>query len=409
MKKLFLPLAVLVTVFLCMFLLSSCENTEGEEITLYVYNWGEYISDGSEDSVNVNREFEKYCREKLGKNVKVNYSTYSSNEDMYAKITSGQVAYDVIVPSDYMIARLANEGWLKEINPAKTMENYRYIDPAYKGVYYDPQEKYSVPYTFGVVGMIYNTTMVPETEENLGSWALMWDQDYAGQVLQFRNPRDAFATAQFYLGNSINSQDPAEWYAAKNLLLQQKNNLNVGYVMDEIFGKMQNGSAAVASYYAGDFFTMYEENEDLAFYYPREGTNIFIDAMCVPKNAEHADLAIEYINFMNSEEMAVANAEYIYYASPNTLVQKNESYQETMAEIHPDAMEVLYGFDDSNLEYFHDLPTEIRVLMNSLWEELKIESSTGITVYILCGVFGGSILGISIWRLIVRRKRRKYY
>ncbi len=409
MKKLFVTLSVLVTVLLCAFLLSSCESNADEEITLYVYNWGEYISDGTEDSLNVNAEFEAYCREELGKNVKVNYSTYSSNEDMYAKITSGQVAYDVIVPSDYMIARLASEGWLKEINPAQTVENYQYIAPAYKGVYYDPQEKYSVPYTFGVVGMIYNTTMVPETEENLGSWALMWDQDYAGQVLQFRNPRDAFATAQFYLGKSVNSQNPADWYAAKNLLLQQKNDLRVGYVMDEIFGKMQNGSAAVASYYAGDFFTMYEENEDLAFYYPREGTNIFIDAMCVPKNAENAELAIEYINFMNSEEMAIANAEYICYASPNILVQNNESYRETMTDVHPDAMEVLYGFDDSNLEYFHDLPNDTRALMNTLWEELKIESSMGITVYILCGVFGGTMIGIAVWRFAVRRKRRKYY
>ncbi len=409
MKKIFIPLCVLCTLLIAVFCLSSCGTDEQEEITLYVYNWGEYISDGSEGSINVNRAFEKYCEEKLGKKVKVNYSTYSSNEDMYAKITSGQVAYDVIVPSDYMVARLANEGWLKEINPASTIPNYAHIDPAYRGVYYDPQEKYSVPYTFGVVGMIYNTTMVPETEENLGSWALMWDSDYVGQVLQFRNPRDAFATAQFYLGQSINSQNPADWIAAKNLLLKQKNELRVGYVMDEIFGKIQNGSAAIAPYYAGDFFTMYTENEDLAFYYPEEGTNIFIDAMCVPKNAQNADLAIEYINFMNSEEMAIANAEYICYASPNLLVRNSAAYAETMAEIHPDAMEVLYGFDDSNLEYFHDLPTETRNQMNALWEELKVESSTGLVVYILCGACLAVIITLTVWRIVVRRKRSKYY
>ncbi len=409
MKKILIRLCVLCILLLAVFCLSSCGTDEQEEITLYVYNWGEYISDGTEGSINVNRAFEKYCAEKLGKKVKVNYSTYSSNEDMYAKITSGQVAYDVIVPSDYMVARLANEGWLKEINPGATMPNYAHIDPAYRGVYYDPQEKYSVPYTFGVVGMIYNTTMVPETEENLGSWALMWDTDYVGQVLQFRNPRDAFATAQFYLGQSINSQNPADWIAAKNLLLQQKNQLRVGYVMDEIFGKMQNGSAAIAPYYAGDFFTMYGENEDLAFYYPKEGTNIFIDAMCVPKNAQNADLAIEYINFMNSEEMAIANAEYICYASPNLLVQNSASYAETMTELHPDAMDVLYGFDDSNLEYFHDLPTETRNQMNALWEELKVESSTGMVVYILCGTFLAVIVSLTVWRIVVRKKRSKYY
>ncbi len=411
LKKILLPLAVLVILVISICLFSSCGNDaiEGEEITLYVYNWGEYISDGSEESLNVNRAFEEYCKNTLKKNVKVNYSTYSSNEDMYAKITSGQVAYDIIVPSDYMIARLANEGWLKEINPETSVKNYQYIDDDYKGLYYDPDEKYSVPYTFGVVGIIYNQTMVPANNKNIGSWNLMWDKAFAGQVLQFRNSRDAFATAQFLLGQSVNSNNKDDWEAAKNKLLQQKNQLQVGYVMDEVYGKMQNGSAAIAPYYAGDFFTMYEENNDLAFYYPEEGTNIFVDAMCVPKNAPHADLAIEYINFMNSEEIAIANAEYICYASPNELVQENVSYRETMEELHPDAMEVLYGFDDDGLEYYHDLPTETRLLMNTYWEELKIESSIGITVYVLCGVFLSAILIFAFYRIIVRRRRRRYY
>ncbi len=411
LKKILLPLAFLFVLLVSICLFSSCGNDaiEGEEITLYVYNWGEYISDGSEESLNVNRAFEEYCKNTLKKNVKVNYSTYSSNEDMYAKITSGQVAYDIIVPSDYMIARLANEGWLKEINPETSVENYQYIDDDYKGLYYDPDEKYSVPYTFGVVGIIYNQTMVPANNKNIGSWNLMWDKAFAGQVLQFRNSRDAFATAQFLLGQNVNSNLASDWLAAKNKLLQQKNQLQVGYVMDEVFGKMQNGSAAIAPYYAGDFFTMYEENNDLAFYYPEEGTNIFVDAMCVPKNAPHADLAIEYINFMNSEEIAVANAEYICYASPNELVQENASYRETMEEIHPDAMEVLYGFEDDNLQYYHDLPTETRLLMNAYWEELKIESSVGATVYILCGVFLSAIVIFFLYRAIVRRRRRRYY
>ena len=410
MKKIISFIFVLLMISAVMLSAVSCDKGEESNsgtTTLYVYNWGEYISDGSEGSIDTNAEFEKYCKDVLGMNVKVNYSTFSSNEDLYAKLSSGAVSYDVVIPSDYMIARLAAEGLLKEVNPAETIENYQYISDDFKGLYYDENEVWSVPYTYGTVGVIYNTEMVSEDEENFGSWGLLWDENHKGNILQFNNSRDAFGTAQYYLGHSVNSNDPAEWEEALELLLQQKDVVQ-GYVMDEVFNKMKGGSAAIAPYYAGDFFTMYADNERLAFYYPEEGTNVFVDAMCIPASTQNYDLALEYINFMLSEEIAIANAEYICYASPNSLVYENETYMEDMAEIHPDAISILYDFDMSKMEFYHDLPTETRMLMNSLWEDLKIESTIGVAIYVICGVIVALGITLLVYSIAVK-KRRQYY
>ena len=413
MKK-FLSLALAFVMLAAMLLsFASCGNDDDteasasakESTTLYVYNWGEYISDGSEDTLDVNKEFEKYCREVLGRNVTVNYSLYSSNEDLYAKLSSGAVSYDVIFPSDYMVARLAAEGLLKEVNPIDRIENYQYIDEDFKGLYYDPEEKWSVPYTYGTVGIIYNTGIVREDDENIGSWSLLWDEEYAGNILQFNNPRDAFGTAQFYQKTSVNSDDIETWQKALELLKSQKSVVQ-GYVMDEVFNKMKGGSAAIAPYYAGDYFTMYADNEELAFYHPEEGTNVFVDAMCIPASTQNYDLALEYINFMLSEEIAIANAEYICYASPNSLVYENEDYIEYMSEeVHPDALPILYEFDMSTMEFFHDLPDGTRSLMNSLWEELKIESEIGAAVYVICALIVLFCIALLASRIIVNMRR----
>ena len=410
MKKVLISLTLVSLLLVSLLSLVSCgeQSTSEKAITLYVYNWGEYISDGSEGSLNVNKAFETYCREELGLDVTVNYSTYSSNEDLYAKLSGGAVSYDVIIPSDYMIARLASEGLLRKINPSETVENYQYIDPSFKGLYYDPEEAYSVPYTFGTVGVIYNTDMIPEDEDDLGKWSLLWDEDYAGNILQFNNPRDAFGTAQFALGYSINSNDPNEWQEALDLLINQKSVVQ-GYVMDEIFNKMKGGSAAVAPYYAGDFFTMYADNDRLAFYSPEGGSNVFVDAMCIPACSENYELALEYINFMLTKEIAIANAEYICYASPNVQVFENEDYIAYMQEeCHPDAISILYDFDMDRMEFYHDLPTETRNLMNSLWEELKIESNIGASVYIICAAILVVVLGLGIFNFVRKRIRASY-
>ncbi len=382
-------------------------SSDGDVTTLYVYNWGEYISDGSDDSVNVNEEFEKWYFETYNKEIKVNYSTYSSNEDMYSKLSSGAVSYDVVIPSDYMIERMIKEDMLAELN-MENIPNAQYIKPEFKGesAYYDPDGKFSVPYTYGMVGIIYNKKDVPEDEPTLGSWELMWNEKYKGSILQFNNSRDAFGTAQYYLGLDINSEEEQTWRAAYDKLLEQKPIVQ-GYVMDEIFNKMSSGSASVAAYYAGDYFTMYGDNEDLGFYYPEEGTNIFVDAMCIPKCTKNKELAELYINFMLTEEIAVANAEYICYASPHTLVAQNEEYLETMAEVHPDAIDILYNSAEKiPTQYYKNLNEAQLDLLNSLWDDLKIESSIGATVYIIAGCII-AILIFAFVRIGIKKSKNK--
>ena len=409
---------LLLTLMLCALFLTSCGNAEEEEdygdaITLYVYNWGEYISDGYDDSLDVNAEFEKYCREVLHKNVRVNYSTYSSNEDLYAKVSSGVVpTYDVIIPSDYMAARMIAEDMLEPINPKKNIPNYENIDETFRGMYYDPDEMYTVPYTCGTIGIIYNSSIVDE--EDVGSWGLLWNEKYSGNIIQFNNPRDAFGTVQYYYGLDVNSENEDEWREALEKLIEQKPILQC-YAMDEVFNKMKGSSAAIAPYYAGDYFTMYGDNEDLSFYHPEEGTNVFVDVMCVPKNAGHKDLAIEYINFMQSEEIAVANAEYICYASPNKLVRENEEYIEYMTEeVHEDAMEILYDvFEDEEylgkMQYYHALPEKTLALMNDLWEELKLQSNISTARYVICIVIVALLVAFFTARFVIKKRRAKYF
>ena len=341
-------------------------------LTLNVYNWGEYISDGSEGSMDTVKEFEKWYREEYGERIRVNYSTFASNEDMYAKLSSGAVSYDVIIPSDYMIARLADEGMLLELD-FDNIPNYQYIGEDFRGLYYDPDNLYSVPYTYGIVGIIYDANKVDEADT--GSWDLMWNEKYAGQILQFNNSRDAFGTAMYRKGVSVNTTDTALWDAALDDLLEQRP-LVKSYVMDEIYNMMESGEAAIAAYYAGDYFTMLDaeaDNVDLQFYYP-EITNYFVDAMCIPSCCQQKELAEIFINYMLSEEPAIANAEYIWYACPNSLVYESEDYIEEMGE---EAMEILYpDIEDFSAVYnetaYRNLSDDMLDYLNTLWETLKI-------------------------------------
>ena len=391
--------------------LVSCDTAGGGTVTLYVYNWGEYMSDGSEGTLDVNEMFEEWYYETYGVKVEVNYSTYSSNESMYAKLSSGSVHYDVVVPSDYMIERMIAEDMLAELN-YENMPHIGNIHPDFFGPdaiydYYDPDNKYAVPYMYGMIGIIYNTTMVEADDPSLGSWRLMWDERHQGNILQFNNSRDAFGTAQYFLGLDVNSADEAEWRKALEKLKEQKPILQ-GYVMDEIFNKMENGSAAIAAYYAGDFLAMYENNEDLEFFYPAEGTNLYVDAMCIPKASENKEIAEAYIDFMLTEEAAVANAEYTYYASPNNAVRENEEYIEYMNSIKEGGYDLMYGTDTVKTSSYKNLGGEQLIMLNELWEELKSDIQVGLPIYIICAVIlviligGGTFLG-------VRKKIRDRY
>jgi len=414
MTKRIFSLAALLALLVSLLTMTSCQSDGGEVVTLYVYNWGEYISDGSEESLDVNAAFEEYCREVLGKNVEVNYSTYSSNEDMYAKISSGAANYDVLFPSDYMIQRLVEENRLAPLDVEGIITNYQYILPEFKGenVFYEPQDGnvYSVPYAYGMIGIIYNSSIVSNPEHpTLGSWELMWDEAFKGDILQFNNSRDAFGTALYSLKYDVNEATEEQWQEALDKLLAQKE-LVQGYVMDEIFNKMKSGSAAVAAYYAGDFLSMYEDNPDLCFYYPREGTNLYVDAMCVPNTSKNQELAMHYINFLCSEEAAVANAEYHYYASPNSLVIDNAEYVEYMTSVHENAMEYLYySVDEVETSSYRNLTPERLVMLNDLWEELKVESTIGKGIYVCCGVILAALILLIVLNFLRKRRWAKLY
>lgn len=379
---------------------------------LNVYNWGEYISDGSEGTLDVNAEFEKWYEETYGERVKVVYTTYASNEDMYAKLKSGAAGYDVILPSDYMIARMIDEGMLEKLN-FDNIPNYAGISESFRGLYYDPNDEYSIPFSYGMVGIIYDSSVVDEAD--VGTWDLMWNEKYTGKILQFNNSRDAFGTAMYKNGIDVNSSDPAAWQTALDELKAQKPILQ-GYVMDEVFNKMESGEAAVAAYYAGDYLSMVENNDKLAFYYPTDkdgnfATNLFVDAYCIPKGAANKELAEIYINFMLSEEIAVANAEYVCYASPNAAVYENETYREDMGE---EAMVVLYpeGFDfaaNYNKMSFHNLDADTLAAVNTLWEELMLNGGMGIAVYILAAVIVVALVAFVLYRRAVKKKREKMY
>lgn len=366
-KKMIALYAALVMV-LCLGL-TGCGGEEALELN--VYNWGEYISDGSEDSFDTIAEFEIWYEETYGTPVNVNYTTFASNEDMYSRISSGAVSYDVIFPSDYMIARMAGEGLLLPLD-FENIPNYQYIDDTFKGLYYDPENQYTVPYAYGIVGVIYNANVVDEAD--VVGWDLMWNEKYSGNILQFNNSRDAFGTAMYKLGLDVNSEDKAVWDAAHAELMAQRPML-YGQVMDEIFNLMESGEAAIGAYYAGDYFTMVEaqaEDVDLQFYYP-EHTNFYIDAMCIPASCQNKGLAEIFINYMLSEEPAIANAEYTYYASPNSIVYENESYidylGEDMAVLYPEIGNFAEAY---NTYAYRNLNPEMLDYVNTLWETVKI-------------------------------------
>ncbi len=329
-----------------------------EQVTLNVYNWGQYIADGSDDSMEVIAEFEKRYP-----HIKVNYSTYDSNEIMYSKLANGGITVDVIIPSDYMIARLIEEDMLLPLD-FDNIPNYQYIDGSFKNTSYDPENVYSVPYTWGTVGILYNTKYVDEAD--VTGWEVLWNEKYAGKILMFGNSRDAFGIAQYLLGYDVNTQDRSQLEACADKLKEQKPILQQ-YVMDEIFATMQNEEAWIAPYYAGDCLTMMDENENLAFYLPEDqGFNLFIDAMCIPSCAKEKEAAETFINFLCDPEIAGANMDWICYSTPLTAAK---DYMDPETITSP----VSYPSDDilANGTSYAYLPEDISRYMESLFMEVR--------------------------------------
>ena len=329
-----------------------------ETITLNVYNWGQYIADGSDDSMEIIKEFERRYP-----NIKVNYSTYDSNEIMYSKLSNGGITVDVIIPSDYMIARMIAEGMLLELD-FDNIPNYQYVDESFRNTTYDPENKYSVPYTWGTVGILYNTKYVDEAD--VTGWELLWNEKYADRILMFGNSRDAFGIAQYLLGYDVNTTDKEELQACAELLMEQKPVLQQ-YVMDEIFATMENEEAWIAPYYAGDCLVMMENNPDLNFYLPEnQGFNLFIDAMCIPTCCQEKEAAELFINFLCDPEIAGANMDWICYSTPISAAKEYMDPDAVSSPVSYPADEVL-----ANGTSYAYLPEEISRFVEGLFMEVR--------------------------------------
>ena len=327
-------------------------------ISINVYNWGEYIADGEDGTIDINDEFTKLT------GIKVNYSTYATNEELYAKLKAGAANYDIIIPSDYMISRMIDEGMLEELN-RENIPNYSYIMDKFMTPEYDKGAKYTVPYTWGTVGIIYDKNEITLDESEI-DWDILWDEEYAERILMFDNPRDAFAISQILLGYSINSENPDELKAAAQKLTEQKGVVQA-YVMDEIFDKIGAGEAVLAPYYAGDAVTLMADYEHLGFVVPKSGTNMFVDAMCIPKGAKQKEAAEMYINFMCEPEIALSTAEYIGYSTPH-----KAAYDMLPDEIKNDGISYLDDeYLNNNTTIFRNLSPEANQLMQDLWTEMK--------------------------------------
>ncbi len=327
-----------------------------------VCSWGEYID------TDLITQFE----EETG--IRVNYQTAESNETLYSLLKSGGADYDVIVPSDYMIAQLIEEGMLEKLDYSQ-IPNYSLIDQRFKNLSCDPGSEYTVPYAWGTLGIIYNTALV---EEEITSWSSLYDDKYAGNVLLINNSRDALGEALMYLGCSVNTTDEGEIRAAYDLLADaNRRGVFQGKVMDEVFQKMEGGNAAIATYYAGDYISMLDNNEDLAFVIPEEGSNWFVDAMCVLKDAPHQEAAHQWINFIASTQANLANMDYIGYASPNreALEQYPAYYEELYGEeLDQELYEIMAAPPEvlDRCEAYLNLSPATRSLYNELWTKLGI-------------------------------------
>lgn len=298
MKKLIFILVLAISLSL---IFTGCSAGTKDRVVLNVLNYGEYID------MDLLDEFEKAF------DVKINYEIYPTPEDMYTKVKSGATNFDLIISSDYMIERLINEDWVLELD-YDNIPNYQFIDEDFKKTAFDPEGKYTVPYFWGTLGILYNTTKV---EGKPTSWDLLWDPNYSGQILMMDSQRDSLGAALKKLGYSLNTINESELEEAKQLLIQQKP-LVMAYVVDEVRDMMIGGEAAVALLWSGEAVAAMGENEDLAYYVPEEGSNVWVDAMFIPKTATHKKEAEMFMNFLTEKDNTLRNIDYVWYSTVHT-------------------------------------------------------------------------------------------
>lgn len=367
-----------------------------QNVSLNVYNWGLYISDGSDESVDVISAFEELT------GIKVNYTTFDTNESMYAKLKSGGASYDVIFPSDYMLGKMANEGMLLPLNK-ENIPNLAGISELYLDKEYDPGNVYSVPYMWCMVGITYNKDMVDEADLEQG-WNLLWDPRYTGQILQFNNSRDCFAMALKTLGRSMNPTSTQDIDDAL-VKLQEQKPLVQAYVMDEVFDKMEGGEAALAPYYTGDGLTMIAENPSLGMFIPEEGTLQCVDAMCIPASSQNQEAAEMFINYMCEMDVALQNALFVQYTSPVEAVRDLLPAELRDSELmYPDPELI------ERSEYPSVISDELNSAMDMAWSQMKSFDDTGnqwlVPVFLLVAI---AMTVFNVWRRRARKKRRQMY
>ncbi len=360
---------------------------KGKNVEINVYNWGEYLSSGQDGLMDINGEFEKLT------GIKVNYSNYETNEGMYAKLKSGANSYDVIFPSDYMVSRLIQEKMLQPLD-FNNIPNFKYIGKEFLNANYDPHNRYSVPYMWGRVCIIYNKKLIGHEIESIDE---LWNSQYAGQILMFKNSRDAFALALERLGYDINTENHKELQQAEALLKEQKP-LVQAYVMDQIFDKMQGNEAVIAPYYIGDYYIMKEANPDLEVFIP-ENTNIYYDAVCIPSDANNKEAAEMYINFLNEPQVAADTASLKKNSTPNiAAMELLDDDIRLDQDLYPPEEEL------EGTQAFVNLSEETNLLMDQMWTDILSQDESYLDwvmpVFVIFSV-------IVILTNSIRKRRRK--
>ena len=368
MKKILSALLVLFVAFLptlsafakeddYAYLREASKDLKGTQLN--VYNWGEYISDGKDGTLDVNAYFEEIT------GITVNYTTYDTNEDMYTKLKSGGASYDIIIPSDYMIESLMREDMLQPLDQSK-LTNLSKLCKQVQNMPYDEKNTYSVPYFWGNVGIVYDTRKVTLADLEKENYDILRDTRFKGDIFMYDSERDGFMVAFKQLGYSCNTENEDEINAAYEWLLDLGKTMEPVYVTDEVIDGMMNATKAMGIVYSGDAVMILEENENMAYYVPSCGTNVWVDAMVIPKNAENPELAYEFMNYVSGYDAAMDNSVTVGYTSPNTEVM-NELAEGDYADIPS----YIPRTDNPNDEVFvYD--AEARKIIAELWSKVKI-------------------------------------
>lgn len=350
MKKFKKLAALILTSIVSTTLFVGCSDSNvGENGTINVFNWGEYIDES------LIKDFEKET------GIKVNYSTYDTNEIMYQKVKTNPGTYDIVIPSDYMVQKMIEEDLLEKID-FNNIPNYQYIGENFKNLSYDPTNEYSVPYTWGTVGIVYDTTIV---DEPVTSWDILWNSKYKDNVYMYNSLRDSLAITLVKNGYSLNSSNENEINIAKQDLLEQLSLTNPVYVIDEVRDNMISGEKALAVAYSGDASYIISQNPDMAYVVPEEGSNKWFDAIAIPKGSKNKSGAEAFINFLCDPENAKTNIEYIEYSTPNSgaLELLDEDVKNNPVAYPSDDIlarcETFTNLDDQTLKLYESAFTEV--------------------------------------------------